>query len=127
MTVFNGTIDDFAIGDDLAIERTIESIPDSITLATAWFMVKRKLSDVDADALITKTITAVANNDGHISDTGIDGTGILTFYLTSIETALLTPLRDYKYSIKIKMSNDKVYTPEVGLLTAYPTVKLGST
>lgn len=128
MTITNGSINDFVSGDDLEIERTIQSIPTGITLDTAWFMVKRRFEDADADALISKTITTINTvNVGWIEDTGADGTGLLRFYITQNETALLTPLSEYQYSIKIKLSNDKVNTPERGVMVAEPAVKKGNT
>jgi hypothetical protein len=127
MTITDGRIDDFVSGDDLEIERSITSIPDGVIISTAWFMVKRKFSDTDAHALISKTITATNTvNVGWIEDTGIDGDGLIRFYLTAAETVLLTPLSEYQYSIKLKLDNDKVNTPERGVIVAEPAVKQGS-
>src|SRR5687767_12479195 len=113
MTITDGRIDDFVAGDDLEVERSISSIPEGIIIETAWFMVKRKFTDADSDALISKTITSTNTaNVGWVEDTGIDGDGLIHFYLTQVETALLTPLSEYQYSIKLKMDNDKVNTPE---------------
>lgn len=128
MTITDGRIDDFVAGDDLEIERSISSIPEGISIDTAWFMVKRKFSDSDANALISKTITnSNTANVGWIEDTGTDGDGLIRFYLTQAETALLTPFSEYQYSIKIKMDNGKVNTPERGVFIAEPAVKKGNT
>lgn len=128
MTITNGRIDDFVSGDDLEIERTIAAVPTGITIVTAWFMVKRKFTDTDLEALISKTITSTNTvNVGWIEDQGSDGTGLIRFYLTQTETALLTPLSEYQYSIKIALSNDKVNTPERGVMVAEPAVKKGNT
>ena len=127
MTVSNGRIDDFVAGDDLEVERMITAIPEGITITTAWLMVKRKYTDSDVKAIISKTITS--NNTagiGWIEDTGATGEGTLRFYLTPEDTALLNPLSEYPYSIKIKLSNGIVNTPEVGIITSIPAVKQGS-
>lgn len=128
MTVIDGRIDDFVAGDDLEIERSITSIPEGITIDTAWFMVKRKFTDLDSAALITKTITSIDTTDvGWIEDTGADGDGLIRFYITPDETVLLTPLSEYQYSIKLKLDNDKLNTPERGVMVAEPAVKTGDT
>lgn len=128
MTTTDGIINDFVNGDDLEIERSITSIPTGVLLEAAWFMVKRKYSDSDADALISKTINTVETAGvGWIEDTGVDGTGLIHFFLTPDDTILLTALSEYPYSIKIKLNNDKFNTPELGVIVASPAVKQGST
>ncbi len=128
MTIFSGLIDEFVAGDDLEIERTIQAIPSGIVIDTAWFVVKHKFTDSDDDAFISKAITISNVVDiGWIQDTGSLGNGLIHFYLTPVETALFTPLSQYPYSIKIKFSNGKLNTPEVGYIQALPAVKQGST
>jgi hypothetical protein len=128
MMITDGLINDFVAGDDLEIERIISLIPTGILIETAWFMVKRKFSDPDINALISKTITSSNTpNVGWIEDTGTDGEGLIRFYLTQADTALLTPLSEYQYSIKLKLNNTKVNTPERGQIIAEPAVKKGNT
>jgi hypothetical protein len=128
MTITNGIINDFVAGDDLEIERSISSIPEGISINTAWFMVKRKFSDPDIKAIISKTITNSNTPDiGWIEDTGSDGDGLIRFYLTQADTAILTPLSEYQYSIKLSLDNGKVNTPERGQIIAEPAVKKGNT
>lgn len=128
MTIADGRIDDFVAGDDLEIERSISSIPEGISIDTAWFMVKRKFTDSDAAAIISKTITPSNTiNVGWIEDIGTDGDGLLRFYLTQADTAILTPFSEYQYSIKLKLDNGKVNTPERGVMIAEPAVKKGNT
>ena len=128
MTISDGRIDSFVSGDDLEVVRTIAGIPEGVVLSTAWLMVKRKYSDPDSKALISKTITnSNTSGIGWIQDDGsLDGDGVILFYLTPAETALLTPLSEYPYSIKIKLDNGKVNTPETGKIVALPAVKQGS-
>ncbi len=126
MTINDGIINDFVAGDDLEIERAISSIPDGIEITTAWFMVKSRFTDTDDEALISKTITNANTADqGWIEDVGTDGDGLIRFYLTQAETAILTPLSEYQYSIKLSFDNDKVNTPERGVMIAEPAVKQG--
>lgn len=128
MTIADGRIDDFVAGDDLEIERSISSIPEGIALQYAWFMVKRKFTDSDADALISKVVTAANNaSEGWIEDTGTDGDGLVRFYISQAETARMTPLSEYQYSIKLKLDNNRVNTPEVGVIVATPAIKTGNT
>lgn len=128
MTVSDGRIDSFVTGDDLEIERTIQEIPLGLTVTTAWFMVKRKYSDTDSQAIITKTITSVDTSGvGWIEDAGADGEALIHFYLVPAETSLLTALSEYPYSIKVKFNNGKVNTPETGKIVAIPAIKQGST
>ncbi len=128
MTVADGRIDDFVAGDALEIQRTITAVPSGIIMDTAWFTVKRKYTDDDADAIISKLATDTNDdNEGWIEDVGADGTGTIRFYLSPEETELLTAYSEYPYSIKIKFSNGKPNTPELGVIVAYPTVRQGST
>ena len=125
MTQLNGTINDFIQGDDLEIERTVSSIPDGVLIDTAWFTVKRKFSDSDADAVISKEITSALDTDGQITDTGVDGTGVIVFNLSPDDTASLTALKQYVYSIKIRLNNSRVNTPEIGIIMSNPTARNG--
>lgn len=115
------TITDFVVYDDLLVERTIDAIPSGQTVSQAWFTVKRKYSDIDSDAIISLAITTTPSSQGVIIS------NVLDFYLTKTLTGLLTPLATYKYSVKIKLSNAQVYTPETGEIIGLPAVKQGST
>ncbi len=126
--ISDGRIEDFVTGDDLEIERTITAVPSGTIIETAWFMVKRKFTDVDDDAIISKLINDTNQiGIGWIQDTGSDTTGLVRFYLTPADTSILTALSEYPYSIKLKFSNGKVNTPELGVIVAFPAVKQGST
>lgn len=119
------TITDFVAGDDLTISRIVNAIPAGITIAEAWFTVKRSFADTDLQAIIQKHITTVSQtNIGVIDDNAAGDTiGHLYFYLTAAETALLTPLSEYQYDIQIKTSDGKLNTPEPnGTIIALPQV-----
>lgn len=117
-------IEGFVNGDDLEIERTI-TIPSGTIISNAWFMVKRSLLHEDTQALISKSITtATVSGTGVIYDTGItDAIALLLFWLTPTDTNILTPFSEYHYSVKLKLNNGKVYTPERGVIVADPAVK----
>ena len=129
MTIANGRIDDFVNGDDLEIERTITGVPSGILVERAWFMVKHKYTDIDDDAIISKLATSINTADqGWVADDGSgDGEATIRFYLTPADTELLYAYSEYPYSIKVKLDNDRVNTPELGLIVAYPWVKQGAT
>lgn len=123
MATYDATITNFVAGDDLTIERTITSVPSGQTITNAWFTVKRKISDLDASAIIQKAITSsLVAGVGHIDDTGADQTGHVIFYLTAAETILLTPYSGYFYDVQIKLSGGSISTPELGTITAYPQI-----
>jgi hypothetical protein len=115
------TITDFVVYDNILIERTVDYIPSGQTIAQAWFTIKHKFSDSDVDAIIALSITTTPAAQGVITS------NILDFYLTDADTGLLTPLAEYKYSIKLKLSNNQLYTPEMGIIVGLPAVKKGST
>lgn len=127
MTIANGRIDDFVNGDDLEIERTITAIPSGVLIEFAWLMVKHNYNDLDSKAIISKIATGSNTIDqGWVFDTGLDdGEATVRFYLTPADTQLLYAYSEYPYSIKIKLNNGRINTPELGIIVAYPWVKQG--
>lgn len=126
MPNFEGTITDFAVGDDITVERTITAVPSGQTITNAWFTVKRRISDTDAQAIFQKTITSSLTSAGQIDDTGADGTAHLLFYILAAETVLLTPDSSYRYDIQVKLSGGTISTPELGFITAFPQITRSS-
>lgn len=120
-------IEDFVAFDDHEIQRTIGSIPSGTTLQTVWFTIKKKFTDLDSSAILTKTATSSQTASGWIEDTGADGTGLVHFYLTPAETGILVPYSEYPYSIKTRLVSGIVTTPETGLIIASPAVRRGTT
>lgn len=119
------TITGFVKGDDLDIVRTITNIPAGQVLSEARLTVR----SVDLSTILfTKTITSsLVAGQGQISDTGADGTGVLTFQLTggiSGNTVTLTPGTNFPFDIQLKTDANKHYTPEVGTITAVQEVTL---
>lgn len=108
-------------GDDVDVSRTVTGVPDGVTIVKAWLMVKRSQADADAEAVISKTITAVAvDGTGQITDTGLDGTGALLFQFRSADTTLLTAGKTYRYGIKVLLSSGLKDTLETGTIVLEP-------
>jgi len=122
-------ISDIVAGNDVEIERTLTTIPSGTVLSQAWFTVKKKYTDADVDAIISKLITTVNQSGiGFIEDAGAgDGIAKIHFYLTPLDTVKLIAYSQYPYDIKIKLDNSMLFTPESGLIVASPAVKQGST
>jgi hypothetical protein len=109
MPTYDGEIDNFTVGDDLDIVRTVGDIPSGQTIARAWFTVK--VFEASPNALFQKEITTSLSDDGIITDDE------LTFTLTTDDTALLSGDNRQWYDIEIETSAGKRYTPERGTIT----------
>jgi hypothetical protein len=123
MTNYSGRINNFVIGDHVTVQRDV-TVPSGVTVALAWLTVKRRYNDLDANALIQKriTISDVAGS-GYISNAGpgsTSGTGTVKFYLLPDDTDNLTPYSNYIYDIQIKYTDNVIFTPELGVITAFP-------
>lgn len=112
MPTYSGEINNFVVGDDLDIERTISNIPTGQTITKAWLTIKE--IEAGSTAVLSKEITSVATSSGVISDTGADTVGVVTFTLTAAETALFSAGNWLYYDIQVKTSGGKIYTPEKG-------------
>lgn len=119
-------ISDFFVGDNLDIEKDITDIPAGETLATAWFTVKRKPTDLDADAIMQKTITSGSSSSGIITDIGIDGTGHVKFTLLPADTLLLAPNNEYLYDIQVETSAGKIFTKDYGKIIGHQQITIGT-
>lgn len=119
MPTLDSTIEDFVVGDDLKIVRTVTTIPAGDSLAKAWLTVKRRESQTDAEATFQKVITgSYAAGQGHITDSGAGDTiGGLFFELLAADTVLLTGDVSYYFDVQVKTANGAIYTPEKGTLT----------
>ena len=116
---FRDRIDDFCVGDDLDVRRTIRGIPAGQTVAEAWLTIKENEDDLDPAAIVQKNITtANVAGTGQIEDDGAGGTAILRFDLTRVDTLLLSPDSAYFHDVQIKTSGDKISTPFRGMTLA---------
>jgi hypothetical protein len=128
MPTLDSTIDNFVVGDDLKVDRTISNIPQDDTVVKAWFTVKRFSSQLDADALFQKSIsTGYVQNQGQITDAGASGTASLFFELNAAVTSLLQAGVAYLFDIQVKTANGAIYTPESGTITGTAQITLATT
>lgn len=112
MPTYDSEIEDFVIGDDLDIVRSVANIPSGQTVTGAKLTIKTFESGTTT--LLQKVITSVLSDDGIISDTGGSGTAGITFILTADDTTLLSPGNWHYFDIQVTTSAGKVYTPEKG-------------
>lgn len=91
--------------------------PVLVKIDKAYWMLKRSLSDADADALASLTITGSPTSQGMITDNGQgDGSGVLAFTIGNNALAAVTDFdRTYYATVKVILSNLMAYT-----LTQYP-------
>jgi len=118
-------IENLVAGDDWIIRLTIVDITDDQELTDAWFTVKENIDNVDDDAVLQKHITAIeVANVGHIEDTGSDGTGVVRFNVTKLQTVLFKPYVRYEWDVQVKTDLGKYNTPRNcrGYLIADPEV-----
>lgn len=102
-----------------AIVDISDILPD--TLAKAWFTVKRRTVDSDAQAVIQKVITPTPSADGQIDNVGSASpltSATMYFLLTADETAALSDKVLYYYSIKALSLGGAPKTIESGRLRA---------
>lgn len=117
MAALDQTITGKVAGDDLRIDRQYIDLPTGITITKAWFTVKRRKTDADADALIgPKEITTSLTNDGHITDAVSTSDLAIAMYfdLSQAETGALRPFHCYYYDVQVKTSAGAIYTCELG-------------
>ncbi len=120
VTDFDEAIDGFAQGDAFEIPRTIlvsDILPD--TLSKAWFTVKRRQTDSDANAIFQKVITPTLASDGHIDEVGSDDeNGHLYFIVTSTDTRSMAADIRYFYEVKVLSSGGYPKRMEEGRIMA---------
>jgi len=115
-------------GDDLEVRRTITNIPTGQVLAQARFTVKLNEDDLDAAAIFQKSITStLVASQGQITDTGANGTGVVSFFLQASDTVLMTPGSEYHYDIQVRLDNNRLYTPEKGRITTVRQITQSTT
>lgn len=117
------TITGFVIGDDLPIERVYSKQPLNMEIGSAYFMIKNREADDDADALISKHIFPILSGPGQITkeNSGSEGTFAMIFYCFKTETATLRAGKPYFYGMKIiEAVTESEFTLEKGTITFEP-------
>ncbi len=115
MPAVNVKIRGYVAGDTMTVRRTVEDVPATQVLATAWMTIKVIISDADPGAL-QKVITTSATSAGQITDDGADTIGVVEFDLTAVETLALGTEVTYLYDIQVKTDAGKVATVERGTI-----------
>ncbi len=128
MSHLRETINDFVRGDSYQLPRTVtisDILPEN--LAKAWFTVKRRIVDTDAQAILHKTITTVLSADGQIDEAGSAiADGHLYFLLTAADTNAMQALTLYYYDIKVLSSAGDAKVVESGRITSSASVTQAS-
>lgn len=124
MPTLSASLTGFVPGDHISLRRTIdregggvsdEVLPNGVNVDKAWFTVKERSSDDDADALVQKEITSVSSADGEIENTGAGNVDpVLRFDLLPADTEAIGAVRTRYYDVQVLTSAGKIYTPEAG-------------
>ena len=130
MPTLNAVITSLVQGDGIDITVTVTKttgnfVADAIT--KAWFTVKSKVTDSDANALFQKVITtADVVGVGQITDDGaVSGTGSIRVELTNADTILLSGNKSYPFDLQLLTTSGgsiKPYTPWAGVIKMTPEV-----
>ncbi len=115
MPAVNVKIRGYVAGDTMTVRRTVNDVPATQVLATAWMTIKVDIADADPGAL-QKEITTSATAAGEITDDGATGTGIVEFDLSPAETLALGTEVTYLYDVQVKTDTGKVATVERGTI-----------
>lgn len=127
MTVFNSILRPIVIGDDRRIERTFTGLPTGYTISQAWLTIKRRSRDLDAAAIIQKTITAVSTDAGQITDASTTGGTIaMHFDLDAADTDNAKPGVTYFYDIQIKTDTGDIHTLATGTVEFVEQITIAS-
>lgn len=107
---------DAVIGNSYQIERTVEDVPDGETVDAAWFTLKRRDTDSDANAVLSKAITTadVLTTGTIINASPTSGSAILQFNIGPDDWTAVDGQALYLYDIKLRTSGGAVYTFEFG-------------
>lgn len=116
MAVIDQEIRDITAGDAGGIRRSYTIAPStlSLTFSKIYFTVKTRRKDLDANAIIQKSITTTLTGDGQITKPATSPDQVIQFYvlLTKEETALLQPGKSYWYDFQGITNLGEPYTFE---------------
>lgn len=115
----------FCVGDDIPIDRTYKGQPLNVALERAWLMVKNKESDADANAVVNLVIFPTLSAPGILtkSNSGSEGTFIMTFNIPKSVTDTMRALKPYFFGIKIlTLVGQTEHTMEKGTIVLEPKI-----
>jgi hypothetical protein len=117
MTKIGVKIKNLVLGDDKRIKRTYTSLPTGSVINKAWLTIKKKEKDLDAAALVQKSITTTLTAAGQITDADTtSGDLAMYFDLSKSETGLAKPDIEYLYDIQVKKTTGEIHTLERGVI-----------
>jgi hypothetical protein len=116
-------IDDFCLGDNYRLYRTLDIPPDNSPVSEAWWTLKEKTSDPDAVAAMQIHITTSGTSTGAVIN-NTDGTVLLKFTPTPNETTFSSDpgIAKYYYDIQVLLADGEIYTLEIGKLFLMDTI-----
>jgi hypothetical protein len=119
MIAKNVTLKGYVIGDDTEIAFELTDWPAGVLLAKAYFTVKKSLRDLDAAAIIQRSITTTISAQGKITATGVTGTAEGYFMIRHQDTewANVEPNLDYFFDIQPITDQTTNQTPIVGTIS----------
>jgi hypothetical protein len=107
----------YAMGDDLPVDFTLEDWPVGQLLTKAYLTIKKKKKDPDAVALLQKSITATQTADGQITANGSSGTATGTFVIAKTDYGPFKSGLAYHFDVQVINDADKLSTPIDGTIT----------
>lgn len=112
-------------GNDFTVSRILKNLPAGDSIKTAWFTVKLRKEDLDAEAIFQKEVTVVATVDGQITDAAAgDRVGQVVFFLKAADTIKLKEHKEYWFDLKFRTAAGLLNTPEMGTFTVRAPVTL---
>lgn len=111
MPTFSGMINNFVVGDNLDIQRSVSNIPTGQSIQEAIFTLR--LYQRSSTIILQKTISGTLSDSGVVYPT-YSGTCEFVFTLLAEDTAKIEPDNDLYYDIQLRTNVDKIYTPELG-------------
>lgn len=109
-------IRDIVAGDNAGIKRSFTISPSTLvlTFAKVYLTIKSRRKDLDAVAVVQKSITTTLTSSGQITKPNTGSDHLIQFYflLTKTETGLLLPGKAYWYDLQGITDLGEVYTFE---------------
>jgi len=111
-------------GTDVTLKFEIKT---SVDLSSARFIVKKRIKDADADAIVNKLITTTLSASGQITDPrGADDLAIALVFLSRSDSMLFKAEFDYQYDFEVFDPASKSTVPVGGTITYGERVRRGT-